>query len=105
MIKYEVKVYPNGTKKWFVNGKLNREDGPAVEWANGDKWWYLNDELHREDGPAVEYANGTKKWFLNGKNMSEAEHKRATSKATCEGKEVEIDGVTYVLKVKGQDDD
>ena len=125
MIKYEVKVYPNGTKKWFVNGKLNREDGPAVEWANGDKWWYLNDELHREDGPAVEspfgdkkwfvngklnredgpaveYANGTKKWFLNGKNMSEAEHKRATSKATCEGKEVEIDGVTYVLKVKGE---
>ena len=30
----------------------------------------------------------------------EAERKRATFKATCEGKEV--DGVTYVLKVKGE---
>ena len=26
------------------------------------------------------------------------------TKATCEGKEVEIDGVTYVLKVKGETD-
>ena len=82
MIKYEVKVYPNG-----------------------DKWWLLNGKFHREDGPAVEWANGHKEWYLNGKSMSEDEHKRATSKATCEGKEVEVDGVTYVLKVKGQDDD
>jgi len=27
------------------------------------------------------------------------------TKATCDGKEVEIDGVTYVLKLKGQDDE
>ena len=51
------------------------------------------------------YPDGDKEWYLNDKSMSEAEHKRATSKATCEGKEVEVDGVTYVLKVKGQDDD
>lgn len=25
--------------------------------ADGTKVWYLNDELHREDGPAVEYKN------------------------------------------------
>jgi hypothetical protein len=25
--------------------------------------------------------------------------------STCEGREVEIDGVTYVLKLKGQDDE
>ena len=25
-----------------LNGKLHREDGPAVEWANGRKHWYLN---------------------------------------------------------------
>ena len=25
--------------------------------------------------------------------------------ATCEGREIEIDGVTYVLKLKGQDDE
>ena len=61
------KTYPNGDKQWWLNGKLHREDGPAVERANGTKQWSLNGKLHREDGPAVEWANGTKEWFLNGK--------------------------------------
>ena len=37
MIEYTVNVYPNGTKSWFLNGKLHREDGPAGEWADGNK--------------------------------------------------------------------
>jgi hypothetical protein len=44
MIEYTVKVYPNGTKYWYLNGKRHREDGPAVEWADGTKCWYLNGE-------------------------------------------------------------
>ena len=32
---------------------------------NGNKWWYLNGKLHRENGPAIEYADGTKVWYLN----------------------------------------
>ena len=59
--------YPNGTKKWYLNGELHREDGPAVEWADGSKVWFLNGENHREDGPAVEYTDGDKWWYLNGK--------------------------------------
>jgi len=31
-----------GTKRWFLKGKLHREDGPAGEWADGAKAWYLN---------------------------------------------------------------
>jgi hypothetical protein len=50
-----------------LNGKLHREDGPAIEKANGSKSWWLNGELHREDGPAVEDADGTKEWWLNDK--------------------------------------
>ena len=65
MNKPECKIYPNGDKSWFLNDKLHREDGPAVEWANGDKQWCLNDKLHREDGPAVELTSGDKQWFLN----------------------------------------
>jgi hypothetical protein len=49
MIKYEVKVYANGDKSWFLNGKRHREDGPAVEYADGDKYWYLNDEELTEE--------------------------------------------------------
>ena len=56
----------NGTKSWYLNGKLHREDGPAVENSDGTKQWYLNNRLHREDGPAIECDNGTKQWYLNG---------------------------------------
>jgi len=36
----------------------------------GTKYWYLNGSLHREDGPAVEIASGIKKeWWLNGKQF------------------------------------
>ena len=67
MIEYTVKVYEDGNKFWYLNGKYHREDGPAIEWPDGTKFWYLNGKYHREDGPALEYADGTKKWYLNGK--------------------------------------
>ena len=40
----------------------------------------MNGKLHREDGPAVEYANGSKFWYLNDEEVTEEEHKRQTSK-------------------------
>jgi hypothetical protein len=70
-IKYEVKVYADGDKYWYLNGELHREDGPAVEESDGSKNWWLNGELHREDGPAIEWANGDKSWYLNGKHHRE----------------------------------
>ena len=50
----------DGTKCWYKDGKLHREDGPAVKWTNGSKFWYKDGKLHREDGPAIEYINGDK---------------------------------------------
>jgi len=62
------------SKRWYnENGKLHREDGPAIEFVDGYKEWCLNGKLHREDGPAVEKSNGTKYWYLNGVNYSEQE--------------------------------
>jgi hypothetical protein len=49
--------------------------------ANGGKSWYLNGKLHREDGPAVEYASGSKFWYLKGKYMTEEEHRAAMNPA------------------------
>jgi hypothetical protein len=60
----------DGTKYWYLNGKLHRTDGPAIERSNGTKYWYLNGKLHRTDGPAIERSNGTKSWWLNGKKYS-----------------------------------
>ena len=65
-IKYEVKVYADGSKYWYLNGQHHREDGPAVENSDGRKAWYLNGKRHREDGPAEERANGNKAWYLHG---------------------------------------
>ena len=60
-------VSPDGAKQWWMNGKLHRVDGPAIEDADGGKEWYLNGELHRVDGPAIEHSNGNKYWYLNDK--------------------------------------
>jgi hypothetical protein len=61
----------NGNKFWTLpNGKLHRENGPAVEFTNGDKYWYINGEKHREDGPAVEWDNGDKLWYSKGIRIS-----------------------------------
>ena len=79
MIEYTVNVDFYGNKYWYLNGKLHREDGPAIELTNGNKYWYLNNELHREDGPACEHVNGTKFWYLNGIKLSEQEFLRRTS--------------------------
>ena len=64
-----------GTKRWFLNNGLHREDGPAIEHANGSKCWYINGKRHRvevdpETGltmSAIEYASGYKSWCLNGR--------------------------------------
>jgi len=56
----------NGEKRWYKNGKLHRDDGPATECSNGSKYWYQNGEFHRDDGPAIEYTNGNKSWYKNG---------------------------------------
>jgi len=122
MIEYTVRVYANVAKDWYLNGKLHREDGPAVEYADGNNDWYLNGKLHREDGPAVEGSEGYKAWYLHGKQhredgpaiecsdgykawylndvwYTEQEHKEATkSKCKVEGKVVEIDGIKYELR-------
>ena len=92
MIKYEVRVYADGTKYWYLNGKP-----------------------HREDGPAIELLSGFKKWYLNGKEYTKAEFKKEMASRHCaSGKvdaqhrytaahqhiEVTINGTTYTLQPK-----
>ena len=75
MIKYEVHVDDNGNKRWYLNGKQ-----------------------HREDGPAIECADGTKVWYLNGEELTEAQWREQTKpKSPCEGRVVEVEGVRYRL--------
>jgi hypothetical protein len=42
----EMRVDEFGTRRWYLNGKIHREDGPAVEWADGSRqWWYRGEQL------------------------------------------------------------
>jgi hypothetical protein len=56
----------SNNRRWYLNGKRHRLDGPAVITANGDKYWYTNDKIHRLDGPAIIYASSNQYWCLNG---------------------------------------
>ena len=89
--------YVDSSKKWFLDGKLHRENGPAIERVDGTKMWFLDGKRHRAAGPAIERADGTKEWFLNGVKLSGGEFLKRTKSTTCEGKVVEVDGVKYRL--------
>ena len=55
------------------DGRLHREDGPAIEYSNGLKYWVKNGKLHRVDGPAIEYADDYKEYWINGESYSALE--------------------------------
>ncbi len=50
------------------NLKLHRLDGLCVKAKSGSKFWYKNHLLHREDGPAEEYFSGLERYYLNNKH-------------------------------------
>ena len=41
------KIYKNGHKEWYLNNRLHRLDGPAVERPDGSKEWWINDKRQR----------------------------------------------------------
>jgi len=64
-----LRIYSDGSKRWFLNDLLHRLDGPAIEYPNGYKRWYIEGQLHREDGPAIDGADGIKFWFIKNKRV------------------------------------
>lgn len=75
-MKPHLEIHPDGSIRWYQNGKLHREDGPAVEHINGSKAWYIYGKLHRIYGPAIEHGNTNKRWFISGIEYAEAEYKK-----------------------------
>jgi hypothetical protein len=69
----KLKIDAWGHKRWINNEhkKFHREDGPACEYNDGSKTWFLKGRLHRLDGPAKDWADGTKMWYVDGQQYSE----------------------------------
>jgi hypothetical protein len=88
--------YYNGHKEWYRNGKLHRVNGPAIEYSDGQREWFLNGNPHRADGPAVKLSNGHKEWFLNGEKVTEQAVMKPVKKITV----VEIEALLgYSIKI------
>ncbi len=64
-MKPECEIDSTGTKRWYLNKLLHREDGPAIEYTDGATYWWLNGKRHREDGPAYKAAGEFEVWYLN----------------------------------------
>jgi hypothetical protein len=47
--KLEKTIDEHGTITYRLNGKLHREDGPAIIYADGDKFWYLEGIRYTEE--------------------------------------------------------
>lgn len=58
-------IKPNGSQEWYLHGVPHREDGPACEYATM-QMWMQNGQMHREDGPAL-VGEGREEYWVNGK--------------------------------------
>lgn len=70
MSRITVKVSPLGTKIWYRDGVVHRDDGPAIVSYDGAESWYQNGLRHRRGAPAITEPDGTKEWWRHGKLIS-----------------------------------
>ena len=68
----------DGDTSYWVDGKLHRVDGAAIEHLNGDRSYWVNGVLHRTDGPAVEDIDGAVRYCIHGNQLTEEEFKEVT---------------------------
>ncbi len=64
----------DGTQEWWKEGKLHREDGPAIIHSDGSQVWYKEGKIHREDGPAVILSDGVQEWWKEGEKYEPSAH-------------------------------
>lgn len=74
-------IYLDGANHWTnEEGRLHREDGPAIEYLNGDWSWLFNGKWHRISGPS-EWIGRKYGWWVNDENITDLVHeclRRAT---------------------------
>jgi len=66
-------------------------------WPNGTKWWFVDDKLHRLDGRAVEGADGTMEFWIDGREYAEDKYWREVNRITGGCKMSKL--VTTTIKV------
>ena len=87
---------PDGTLEWYLEGCRHRVGGPAIERPDGTREWYRDGRLHRESGPAIEDSDGYKRWFLDGM-LIRAERPDGTDRWYRDGRAHREDGPATML--------
>ena len=85
MDKNEVIRTGAGSVIHMTNGRLHREDGPAMMGCDGIEKWYSIGRVHRSDGPA--YCNpltNEYRWFFQGTQYTFLEWTRILVKTPSE---------------------
>lgn len=62
---YELLIWSNGDREYYLNGRLHREGAPAVIRKDGYQAWFIYDNLHRVNGPAVMYSVKNFLYYIN----------------------------------------
>jgi hypothetical protein len=60
--------YFTGGLSWYYDGKLHRDNGPAMK-TNYGTYYYKHGELHRLDGPAIKTTLNEEYW-IDGREYS-----------------------------------
>ena len=64
----EPDIDKDGNQRWFKDGKVHRENGPAIIWRDGEQDWYKDGKRHRDgDLPAVVTESGILHYYKYGK--------------------------------------
>lgn len=63
--KLVIEINLANTKRYYLNDKQHRLDGPATEWYDGAKQWHTNNKLHRVDGHAFNWCLAANYHWLN----------------------------------------
>ena len=80
MISLEIGI--RGSKWWWADRTLHRDNGPSIIKTSGYRAWYNYGKWHRTDGPAIIRPDGTIEYWINDQPVSEYEHMFLTNQVT-----------------------
>lgn len=69
---------PDGTHIYITDGRLHREDGPALQTSDGTSYYFIDGALHRDNGPAISCANPLLcHWYMHGVRVPSQDRSRS----------------------------
>lgn len=70
----ELDQRPERTDEFGKPCWYSKDGSNSIEYSNGSRVWFKNGMVHREDGPAIIYfKTGKKSFYINGERISEEE--------------------------------